>query len=119
MPGKEKLAIRSRIRVLSGEDVLLGPGKADLLEAIARTGSVKRAAAELEMSYMRAWSLVGVMNRGFRKPLVALDRGGSRRGGAALTREGAAVLTLYRKLEAASGAAMAPDWRRLRRHLSR
>ena len=38
--------------------VVLGPGKADLLEAIAHHGTVRDAAAELGMSYMRAWKLV-------------------------------------------------------------
>ena len=117
MPRKKEFAILSRIRVLCGDDVLLGPGKVDLLEAIARTGSLKQASLELGMSYTRAWSLVGTMNRGFRKPLVALDRGGSRRGGASLTREGADIVAIYRALEASSRAAMAPAWRRLRRYL--
>lgn len=117
MRRKKEFAILSRIRVLSGEDVVLGPGKVDLLEAIARTGSLKKASSELGMSYMRAWSLVGTMNRGFRKPLVVLGRGGSKRGGASLTREGAKIAAIYRALEAASEAAMAPAWRRLRRYL--
>lgn len=36
----------------------LGPGKADLLDAIARTGSISKAAKAMGMSYSRAWTLV-------------------------------------------------------------
>lgn len=79
--------------------ILLGPGKADLLEAIDEHGSIRDAAASLDMSYMRAWKLIGVMNEGFREPLVVLHRGGSARGGAELTKTGQAVLRLYRQLE--------------------
>jgi molybdate transport system regulatory protein len=97
--------------------VLLGPGKADLLEAVRRTGSLREAAAALGMSYMRAWELVRTMNRGFAAPLVALERGGAHGGGATLTRGGERVLQLYRRMEAESLSAVAPDWRRLRRLL--
>ncbi|MGH8717510.1 MAG: winged helix-turn-helix domain-containing protein, partial [Burkholderiales bacterium] len=36
----------------------MGPGKADLLEAIERHGSISAAAREMGMSYRRAWMLV-------------------------------------------------------------
>jgi molybdate transport system regulatory protein len=109
--------LRPRWRVLSGQDVVLGPGKADLLEAIGRTGSLRLAAQALSMSYMRAWKLVQTMNGAFREPLVETERGGARHGAATLTRTGRAVLTLYREMEKKSLSAAATSWRRLRRHL--
>lgn len=36
----------------------MGPGKADLLEAVARTGSISAAGREMGLSYRRAWLLV-------------------------------------------------------------
>src|SRR5206468_2251573 len=51
-----------KIRVLIGAVVAIGPGKADLLQAIARTGSISAAAREMRMSYRRAWLLVESMN---------------------------------------------------------
>ena len=77
-----------RIRVISDERIALGPGKADLLEAIARHGSIRDAASDLGMSYMRAWNLIRTMNDSFREPVVIAERGGSRRGGAELTETG-------------------------------
>jgi molybdate transport system regulatory protein len=93
--------VRPRIRVVRNDGtIVLGPGKADLLEAIARTGSIRAAAASLDMSYMRAWSLVRTMNTGFRSPLVEKERGGADQGGARLTDRGTRVLALYRRMEA-------------------
>lgn len=91
--------VRPRIRVTQGSEIVLGPGKADLLDAVRATGSLRRGAAELGMSYMRAWTLVKTMNAAFKAPLVALARGGARHGGATVTPTGAKVLSLYRAME--------------------
>jgi len=107
------IRLQPRLRVMAGDDVPLGPGKADLLDQIDATSSLSRAAAALGMSYMRAWSLVKVMNRGFREPLVELTRGGAGGGGARLTGTGRTALDLYRKMEAASLKAAAPSWSKL------
>jgi len=97
-----------RIRIVFGDDAMLGPGKADLLERIRETGSISAAGRAMSMSYKRAWSLVEEMNRAFQDPLVDSTRGGAKGGGARLTEAGEAVLANYRKLEeimAEAGAA--------------
>ena len=91
--------ILPRIRVVSGRDIALGPGKAELLEHIVQTGCLRKAAATMQMSYMRAWMLVRTMNQCFKKPLVVLKRGGTKGGVTVVTREGRAVLALYRRME--------------------
>ncbi|WP_071673120.1 winged helix-turn-helix domain-containing protein [Nioella nitratireducens] len=99
---------RLRIRVHFGEALMLGPGKADLLELIGTTGSISAAGRAMSMSYKRAWSLVDEMNHAFQTPLVESARGGPKGGGAHLTDTGQAVLDHYRKLEditAEAGAA--------------
>jgi len=115
-PGKALL--KPRLRVVRDGEVLLGPGMAQLLEAIGRTGSLRVAAGELEMSYMHAWGLVKTMNRAFRDPLVALSRGGAAHGGARLTERGEEVLALYGEMEAGARRALEGRWRRLKRLLS-
>lgn len=90
------------IRLFLGESAMLGPGKAALLEGIARTGSISAAGRELGMSYKRAWMLVEALNAMFREPLVESARGGARGGGASLTETGQQVLALYRGIEAAA-----------------
>ncbi|HUJ72529.1 MAG TPA: LysR family transcriptional regulator [Verrucomicrobiae bacterium] len=96
------IRILPRLRVVFGRNVALGPGKVELLEHIVRTGCLRKAAAAMEMSYMRAWMLVQTMNRCFKKPLVVTKRGGAKGGTAVVTDEGRAVLALYRRMEAES-----------------
>ncbi len=113
-----RYSLRPRFRIVGDDEtIVLGPGKADLLEAIARTGSIRAAAAELEMSYMRAWTLVRTMNAAFRTPLVEKERGGSAQGGAALTTRGRAVLKLYRKMEEKAAKSVDELWKELKKEL--
>ena len=110
--------VRPRLRIVRDDDtIVLGPGKADLLDAIHRTGSIRAAAEELEMSYMRAWTLVRTMNAAFRAPLVEKERGGAGQGGAQLTESGQRVLTLYRKMEEKAEKSIATLWERMRKEL--
>ena len=97
--------IRVRIAGVSA----IGPGKADLLEAIAATGSISAASRRLGISYRRSWDLVKSLNESFRVPLVDLVKGGRLGGGAKLTATGRDVLTLYRRMETAAANAVAPD----------
>ena len=116
--GEEPARLRPRIRIVRGGEVLLGPGMAQLLDAIRSSGSLRVAADELEMSYMHAWGLVRTMNRGFREPLVTLSRGGAGHGGASLTATGEQVLALYREMEAEALRAAEARWKRLERFLA-
>jgi hypothetical protein len=59
--------LQLRVRILLGRDIAVGPGKADLLEAIFKTNSIAAAAREMGMSYKRAWLLIDTMNRCFAK----------------------------------------------------
>lgn len=90
---------RLMLRLYFGE-LMLGPGKADLLAGIAEEGSISAAGRRMGMSYKRAWMLVEAMNAGFAEPLVESARGGAKGGGAALTEAGQQVLAAYRALEA-------------------
>ncbi|WP_339108273.1 LysR family transcriptional regulator [Thioclava sp. GXIMD4216] len=80
------------------DPIMMGPGKADLLQAIAEEGSISAAGRRMGMSYRRAWALVEEMNAGFCAPVVSSARGGTRGGGAHLTETGTEVLRLYRQL---------------------
>ena len=109
---------RLRIRVVFGSGVMLGPGKADLLERIAETGSIAAAGRAMGMSYKRAWSLVEELNALFQHPLVLSSRGGATGGGASLTDMGEQVLALYRELEEAARKTGADQIERLQSLLS-
>ena len=98
-----------RFRLILGESIAIGPGKADLLAAIADTGSISAAGRSMGMSYKKAWYLNDTMNRCFREPLVLASKGGSGRGGAQLTSTGKKVLALYRAIEARAAVAARAD----------
>lgn len=111
---KLKASIRPRLRIVAGKNIAFGPGKADLLEALEKTGSITKAAAQLGMSYMRAWTLIRTMNQSFHEPLVDAVRGGTRGGGGArLTGMGRKVLAFYRRMDDQCVKAIQPDWRKL------
>ena len=105
--------LEPRLRFPHAGPDAFGPGKAELLRHIAATGSIRTAAAELGMSYNRAWQLVAAMNALFRTPLVERTRGGGSGGGAVLTRLGEDVLTRYARMEAACHRATRRDWQAL------
>jgi molybdate transport system regulatory protein len=100
-------ALHVRVDLVPG--VSFGPGKADLLQGIAETGSIAAAGRRLGMSYKRAWSLVETLNGMFRAPLVSATKGGLSGGGAVLTPEGEAVLARYRAIQARVAAAAAEE----------
>jgi molybdate transport system regulatory protein len=109
--------LKVQVRVLLDDEIALGPGKADLLEAINQTGSISAAGKKLGMSYRRTWLLVDTMNRCFVQPVIKTVTGGSRGGGAQVTPLGQEVLAEYRKLQAEVTAASHGGFRRLNTYL--
>ena len=110
-------AFRPRLRITCGEDIALGPGKAELLQYMKETGSIAEAARRIGMSYMRAWTLLKTMERCFKEPIIKAGRGGRQGGGAKLTETGLKALTLYRRMEAESVRATQTAWLEMRRLL--
>lgn len=105
------------LRVLGASAPAMGPGKADLIERIGRTGSISAAAREMGMSYRRAWQLVESLNDTFREPVVTTAIGGARGGGARVTPFGEDLVTRFRAMERKASAAIAGDLRRYAAHL--
>jgi molybdate transport system regulatory protein len=101
--------VNFRLRITKGDDIAVGPGKIDLLEAIARSGSITSAAKELGMSYRRAWLLVDTMNRCFKRPVVEAEAGGKRGGGTSLTPLGMEVVRRYRTSQTLARKAAASE----------
>ena len=99
----------SHLRVTLSETAYIGPGRADLLEHIDRTGSISAAGKAMGMSYKRAWGLVQALNDGFGMPLVESSRGGASQGGAQLTEAGRLVLNSYRAMQHKARGAIADE----------
>lgn len=92
--------LKIQARLMLDDEIAFGPGKADLLDAIASAGSISAAGKQLGMSYRRTWLLVDAMNRCFQQPLVETATGGVQGGGTRLTDYGIDVLKRYRQLQA-------------------
>lgn len=121
MKAAAQLRLRARLlcQTAQGEEIAMGPGKAELLAAIADCGSISAAARQMGMSYRRAWLLVDTMNRCFKSPLVLAATGGVQGGGAHLSPLGAEVLALFQQLEADIQAAAQPSAGALKKLLAK
>lgn len=91
--------LKIKIQLFCGDEIAMGPGKADLLDLIREGGSISAGGRALGMSYRRAWLLVDAMNRCWREPLVATHPGSSQGRGATVTPFGEDVLRHYRTLQ--------------------
>jgi molybdate transport system regulatory protein len=112
-PGRSEL----RLRIVLRPGAALGPGKIDLLEAIAETGSIRAAGSRFKMSYRRAWSLVAELNGMFKTPLVIAESGGRGGGGAKLTVLGRKIVERFRAMEAGAWSVVEADFRKLTKEL--
>ncbi len=106
---KQADRLQPQLRISFKKSIAMGPGKADLLDAIAASGSISAAARELGMSYRRAWLLVETMNESFRDALVDTATGGQHGGGAVVTERGHDVLRRYRAMERKAAASVAKE----------
>ncbi len=92
---------------------VFGPGMAELLERIGKLGSIRKAAASMEMSYRKAWLLVQGLQQTFGAPVVITATGGTAGGGAQLTELGTKLIKTYRSIEARAADAAADDMKML------
>jgi molybdate transport system regulatory protein len=105
------------LRVLGKRGPAIGPGKAELIERIADTGSISAAARAMGMSYRRAWQLVEALNKDYRERVVTTAAGGARGGGASVTAFGQRLVAEYRAMEEKAAKAIARDLQRFRRYI--
>ncbi|WP_260923665.1 winged helix-turn-helix domain-containing protein [Novosphingobium sp. 9] len=99
--------LKIKIQLLCGDEIAMGPGKADLLDAIRAQGSISAAGRAMDMSYRRAWLLVDAMNRCWSEPLVRAYPGRARGSGAEVTPAGERVLKAYRQMQKTAQASCA------------
>ena len=89
-----------------------GDGPARLLDGVERTGSLRRAAAELGMSYNKAWRILHAAEQ--RLGFALLDRsvGGTLGGGSRLTPQAQDLMSRYRAVRAEVDAALESAFQR-------
>jgi molybdate transport system regulatory protein len=95
----KSLKIEYRFWISCNDQPILGKGKMNLLLKIVETGSLKKAAEELKISYRKAYYSVAKMNEVGNEPVVILKRGGKRGGTSEVTNYGLELISIYSKLE--------------------
>ena len=100
---------RLTIRIDFDGSESFGPGKVRLLELIESHGSIRSAAAAMNMSYRHAWLLLQAVEDTFGAPVISTATGGAKGGGAKLTEFGRTLVARYRMIESQAAKATASE----------
>ena len=76
-------------------NIIIGNGRATILENIEKTGSINQAAKVMKMSYKAVWSKIKTTEKNLKTTLVHSDR----KEGSRLSKEGKELLEKYRLLK--------------------
>ena len=91
-----KLKLRSAQWIVDEDNnIIIGKGRADILENIEKTGSINQAAKVMKMSYKAVWSKIKATEENLQIQIVHADR----KDGSRLSREGKALLENYKRLK--------------------
>lgn len=96
----KSIQVRTKIWLEVDGEPLIGAGRERLLLAIESGGSLNAAAAELGISYRKAWSQLRQMELHAPFALVERTKGGKGGGSTHLTPEARELLARYAKLKA-------------------
>ena len=111
-PRPRSLGVKAKFWLTIGPRTLFGDGKADLLEAVDRLGSLRSAAQSMGMSYRHAWGLLRELDlaAGF----AFLEHSGTGpRSRLRLTDDGRAFIAAYRRFRAPLGKVVEARFRHI------
>lgn len=91
-----KLIPNGRIWIDTEKGAFLGYGRIELLEKIKDTGSLRKAAIDMKMSYQQAWLLIKQMNENAGESLVTLQRGGKNGGTTVVTAKALELIQTFK-----------------------
>jgi len=91
-----KIQLRCKIWLEKDGEVVLSDWRVELLEAIDRLGSLRAAAAELQVPYRTAWKKLQETESRLGERLVDAEPGGAEGGRSRLTAAGRAWVRRYR-----------------------
>lgn len=74
---------------------IFGDGPWDILKRVERTGSLRQAAAEINMSYSQAWRLIRMIEQNLGCPVLQKKAGGPGGGYSKLTSRAKALTSAY------------------------
>lgn len=96
------MRVQGRFWIREQDKNFLGHGKVELLERIAQSGSISKAAKEMRMSYKAAWDSIDLMNNVANEPLVVRVTGGKGGGGTQITQKGLEAIRIFREWNASN-----------------
>jgi len=82
---------------LDNDGKAFGEGPYRLLKLIEKTGSINRAAGEMEMSYRKAWKILKMVEEKLGFELIERKIGGMDGGGSQITEKGKEIMKNYGK----------------------
>jgi molybdate transport system regulatory protein len=95
------LKIKSKIWIETEDGILISEGRIQLLRLIESTGSLNKAAKEMNISYQKAWRLIDASNKASKEPLIASQVGGNKGGGSVITPYGKNLIATFDKINEA------------------
>jgi molybdate transport system regulatory protein len=106
--------VEPRVKLWVEKDGLLvfSDYRAELLEHIAKTGSISGGAERMGLSYRRAWGKIKEIEQNLGVRLVRSEVGGQGGGRTTLTPEGEELLACYRAFRAAAESHVSRDFGR-------
>jgi molybdate transport system regulatory protein len=99
-PPESGIVVRSKVWLEKDGKLLMGWGRATLLERIDQLGSISAAAKSMKLTYRNAWLWVEAMNRLAPMPLVEKSAGGEQGGYTRLTGAGRQIVADYKEKRA-------------------
>ncbi len=81
------LKLRYKIWLEKNREKVFGDGPLDILHRVEKTGSLRQAAEEINMSYSQAWSLMKDLEKRLGFNLLKRSVGGEKGGGSEITEE--------------------------------
>ena len=92
-----KLKLKSSQWIVDKDNnIIIGKGRAEILENIERTGSINQTAKMMKMSYKAVWSKIKATEKHMNACIVHTDR----KEGSRLSKEGKDLLAKYKLLKA-------------------
>ena len=95
----KKISKYLKIKIEINDNLIVGPGKVSLLEAIITKGSISSAAKEMGMSYRKAWKLVKEINDASSTKIIITNTGGKGIGGTKISDDGILFIKAFRNIE--------------------
>ncbi len=94
--------LRAKIWLENENQKVFGDGPWDILKRIEQTGSIRKAAAEIKMSYSQAWRLIRMIETNLGFAVLEKKAGGSGGGHSKLTPQAAKLIAAYGNFRSAA-----------------